>query len=195
MKAALYLRVSTTDQDTSMQRRDLMEMAQRRNFEVVDIYEDDGVSGAKTRRPELDRLLKDAKRGRFKVVAIWKLDRLGRSTPHLISLLETFQSYGIDLISLSEGLDFSTPSGRLMYTVIAAFAQFERDGIRERVRAGISNARAKGVRLGRPSNSVTAEQIAAKLSEGKNHAAVAAELGISRSSVFGILQRNRTAAM
>lgn len=193
MKAAIYARVSTGDQNCEMQLRDLRAMAEHRGFEIASEYIDNGVSGSKASRPELDRMLKDARKHRFSILLVWRLDRLGRSLVNLITLLEQLQGCGVCLASYSENLDFSTPTGRLMFQLVSAFAEFERASIVERVKAGIANARAKGVRLGRPSNRVTAEQIAAKLAEGKNHAAVAAELGISRSSVFGILQRNRAA--
>jgi DNA invertase Pin-like site-specific DNA recombinase len=133
-----------------MQVRDLRQIAERRGFEVVREYFDEGVSGAKSSRPALDEMLADAKRGKFRVLLVWKLDRLGRSLAHLVRLLEDLRACNVELVSFSEGLDFTTTTGKLLYQVLSAFAEFERDCIRERVRAGMRNARSKGKRIGRP---------------------------------------------
>ena len=144
-QAAIYGRVSTlTNQSVEMQARDLRQLAERRSFEVVREYFDEGVSGAKSSRPALDEMLADAKRGKFRVLLVWKLDRLGRSLAHLVRLLEDLRACNVELVSFSEGLDFTTTTGKLLYQVLSAFAEFERDCIRERVRAGMRNARAKG---------------------------------------------------
>ena len=148
---AIYGRVSTlTNQSVEMQLRDLRQLAERRGFEVVREYCDEGFSGAKSSRPALDEMLTDAKRGKFRVLLVWKLDRLGRSLAHLVRLLEDLRACNVELVSFSEGLDFTTTTGKLLYQVLSAFAEFERDCIRERVRAGMRNARAKGKRIGRP---------------------------------------------
>jgi DNA invertase Pin-like site-specific DNA recombinase len=150
-QAAIYGRVSTlTNQSVEMQARDLHQLAERRSFEVVREYFDEGVSGAKSSRPALDQMLADARRGKFRVLLVWKLDRLGRSLAHLVRLLEDLRSCNVELVSFSEGLDFTTTTGKLLYQVLSAFAEFERDCIRERVRAGMRNARAKGRPIGRP---------------------------------------------
>jgi DNA invertase Pin-like site-specific DNA recombinase len=117
---------------------------------LVKEYCDEGVSGAKKSRPALDKMLADGCAGRFDAILVWKLDRLGRSLIHLVRLMEDFQRLGIELVSFSEGLDFTTTTGKLLYQIISAFAEFERDCIRERVLAGMRNARAKGKRIGRP---------------------------------------------
>ena len=159
MRAAIYARVSTTThQSVEMQLRDLRELADRRGFEIVDEYCDEGISGSKDSRPGLNRLLADAKTGKFSVVLVWKLDRLGRSLVHLVRLMEDFQRLGIELVSFSEGLDFTTTTGKLLYQIICAFAEFERDCIRERVRAGMRNAKAKGKRIGRPPRTWLSEE-------------------------------------
>ncbi len=150
MQAAIYARCSTFDQNTDMQLRDLRRLAKQRGFEIAKEYVDKGESGGKTSRPSLDEMLKDARRGRFRILLVWKLDRLGRSVKHLIELLEDFKAWNVQLVSFSEGLDFTTTAGRLFYTLLGAFAEFEKDTIAERVRAGLRNAKAKGVRLGRP---------------------------------------------
>jgi DNA invertase Pin-like site-specific DNA recombinase len=150
-QAAIYGRVSTlTNQSVEMQARDLRQLAERRSFEVVREYFDEGVSGAKSSRPALDEMLADAKRGKFRILLVWKLDRLGRSLTHLVRLLEDLCACNVELVSFSEGLDFTTTTGKLLYQVLSAFAEFERDCIRERVRAGMRNARAKGKSIGRP---------------------------------------------
>ncbi len=151
MKTAIYASVSTTtNQSVEMQLRDLRELADRRGFEIVGEYCDEGVSGARNSRPGLDRLLADAEARQFSVILVWKLDRLGRSLVHLVRLMEDFRRLDIELVSFSEGLDFTTTTGKLLFQIISAFAEFERDCIRERVRAGMRNAKAKGKRIGRP---------------------------------------------
>ena len=150
-QAAIYGRVSTlTNQSVEMQVRDLRQLAEHRRFEIVREYFDEGISGAKSSRPALDEMLADAKRGKFRVLLVWKLDRLGRSLAHLVRLLEDVRACNVELVSFSEGLDFTTTTGKLLYQVLSAFAEFERDCIRERVRAGMRNARAKGRPIGRP---------------------------------------------
>lgn len=150
MKAAIYARVSTFDQNVRMQLNDLRRLAKQRGFELWKEYVDAGQSGGTTSRPSLDAMLADAQRGRFRVLLVWKLDRLGRSASHLISLLEDFKTWNVQLVSFSEGLDFTTTAGKLFYTLLGAFAEFEKDTIRERVRAGLRAARARGIKLGRP---------------------------------------------
>src|SRR5258706_13552041 len=151
MRAALYARVSTSDkgQDPEVQLRELREYCQRRGFTITGEYVDIGVSGSKDSRPQLNRLLAAAHRRQCDAVLVWKLDRFGRSMKHLVNSLAEFESLGVAFISLKESLDLTTPAGRLMFGIISAMAEFERDLIRERVRAGISNRRAKGFRVGR----------------------------------------------
>jgi len=151
-RAAIYARVSTTNngQDPSMQTRELDEYSQRRGWTVVGEYVDVGISGTKERRPRLDALIADAGRRRFDVVVVWKFDRFARSVSHLLRALENFQALGVEFVSLSEQLDTSTPTGKMIFTVLGAVAELERSLIVERVRAGMRNARAKGKRIGRP---------------------------------------------
>jgi len=141
-----------------MQLCDLRELADCRGFEIVGEYCDEGISGSKDSRPGLNRLLANAEAGKFSVVLVWKLDRLGRSLVHLVRLMEDFRRLGIELVSFSEGLDFTTTTGKLLYQIICAFAEFERDCIRERVRAGMRNAKAKGKRIGRPPRTWLSEE-------------------------------------
>lgn len=148
--AAIYARVSTGDQNPEMQLRDLRRMAKQRGFGVWKEYVDKGESGGKTSRPALDEMLKDAQHGHFNVLLVWKLDRLGRSLIHLVKLFENFKAWNVQLVSYGEGLDFTTEMGKLYYHLLGAFAEFEKGTIKERVKAGLRNARAKGKRLGRP---------------------------------------------
>jgi len=131
-----------------MQLRELQEHCQRRGWEIVGEYIDAGISGSKASRPELNRLMADAKRRKLDAVLVWKLDRFGRSLKHLVNSLAEFESLGVAFISLKESLDLTTPAGRLMFGVIAAMAEFERDLIRERVKAGIAYRRSKGLPCG-----------------------------------------------
>jgi DNA invertase Pin-like site-specific DNA recombinase len=150
MRVALYARVSTTDQHTENQLEELRRYAVARNWQTFAEYVDRGVSGAKESRPALDGLMKDAKRRRFDAVLVWRLDRLGRSLSHLVRVLDELQSLGVAFVSLAESLDATTAAGKLMTHLLAAFAEFERGRIQERVRAGLARVRAQGKTLGRP---------------------------------------------
>lgn len=179
-KVAIYCRVSTTaGQSVEMQLRDLRQLAQQRGFEIVGEFCDEGVSGSRDSRPQLDKMLSDAQRGKFQGILIWRLDRLGRSLQNLVRLFESFQSWNIALISFGEGLDFSTSMGKLFYQLSGAFAEFERDCIRERVRAGLRNAVAKGKTLGRPRKVVDTVRIAELRSAGRSWRRIARQLGMS----------------
>jgi DNA invertase Pin-like site-specific DNA recombinase len=149
-RCAVYCRVSATGQDPTMQVRELREYCKLRGWTICDEYIDRGISGTRDSRPQLDRLMADAHRRRFDVVAVWKFDRFARSVSHLLRSLETFSTVGIEFASLSEQIDTSTPTGKMVFTVLGAVAELERSLIAERVRAGLRNAKAKGKRLGRP---------------------------------------------
>src|SRR5688572_12940570 len=148
VRAAIYARVSTTDQTCDNQLLELHRYIADRGWTGVD-YVDRGISGAKDRRPALDTLLVDARRRRFDVLVVWRLDRLGRNLRHLVTLLEEMQALGIAFVSLAEGIDATTPAGKLQMHILAAIAEFERARIAERVRAGLARVKAKGQRLGR----------------------------------------------
>jgi DNA invertase Pin-like site-specific DNA recombinase len=183
-RVALYARVSTLNgQHPEMQLSELREYASRRGWEIAGEYLDEGVSGAKESRPALNRLMADAHRRRFEVVLCWKIDRFGRSLKHLVNALADLDSYAVAFVSLSDNLDLSTPSGRLMFQIIGAMAEFERALIQERVRAGLRNARAKGKRLGRPRVTVDVPRIAALRAQGLSWASIAATLGIGEGTV------------
>jgi DNA invertase Pin-like site-specific DNA recombinase len=151
-RAVLYLRVSTLDQTTANQERELREVAERMGCEIVKVYKDHGISGSKGRdkRPAFDKLCRDAARREFDVVMAWSVDRLGRSLQDLVVFLSELHSLGIDLLLHQQGLDTTTPSGKAMFGMMGVFAEFERAMIQERVRAGLARAKAEGKRLGRP---------------------------------------------
>jgi len=193
IRAALYARVSTVNkgQDVGLQLDELRQIAAQRGWLVTEerVYVDDGVSGAKETRPALDRMMADAQAGRFEIVAVWKLDRLGRSVQHVLSLLDQLGTQGIQFVSVRDpGLDTTTPAGRLFTAIIAAFASFERDIIRERVIAGVRRAQAAGKHCGRPRVDLELRPAVAMLKEGRGLREVAAILGVSRSTLRRRLQ-------
>jgi len=150
VNAAIYARVSTTDkgQNTEVQLSALRPFCSIRNWEYTE-YIDEGVSGAKESRPAFNRLMTDAQQRKIDVIVVWKLDRFSRSLRHLVNTLNDLQSLGIDFVSYSEHLDFTTPTGKLMVNIIAAFAQFERDLMSERIKAGMQHVKSKGKHVGR----------------------------------------------
>ena len=184
-RVALYGRVSTLThgQDVELQLRELREYAGARGWTITAEYVDRGVSGSLESRPELNKLVADAHRRRFDIVLCWKVDRFGRSLKHLVNALADLDAYGVAFVSLRDNLDLSTPSGRLMFQIIGAMAEFERALIQERVRAGLRNARAKGKRLGRPRVTVDVPRIAALRAQGLSWASIAATLGIGEGTV------------
>jgi DNA invertase Pin-like site-specific DNA recombinase len=191
MRAAIYARVSTghNSQSPEMQLRELREYCQRRGWELVGEYVDAGVSGANDSRRELDRLIADAHRRRFDVLAVWKFDRFARSVSHLLRALETFQALGIEFVSLSEQVDTSTPTGKMIFTVLGAVAELERSLIAERVKAGLRNARAKGKKLGRPRATVDTRRIAALRASGASWPTIARETGLGVATVHSAFRR------
>jgi DNA invertase Pin-like site-specific DNA recombinase len=188
MKAAIYARVSTFDQEPENQLAELRRYVAARGWTAVE-YVDRGVSGAKDRRPALDQLVADARRRRFDVLVCWRLDRLGRNLKHLITLLEDLQALGVAFVSLNEGIDATTPAGKLQVHILGAIAEFERARIAERVKAGLQRARAQGKRLGRQPYAITDAQFATVLHLSLRGAAQA--LGVSHSVVhrFRLLLR------
>ena len=169
-----------------MQLRELREYCERRGWTVAGEYVDTGISGAKDRRPELDRLMADAHKRRFDVIAVWRFDRFARSVSHLLRALDTFRVLGIEFVSLSESLDTATPAGRMVFTVLGAVAELERSLIAERVRAGLRNARAKGKKLGRPRRIVDAHRVASLRAQGMGWKRVAGELGVGVGTLYRI---------
>jgi len=184
--AALYARVSTKKQDNETQLRQLREYADRRGLVVADYV--DVISTGKEFRFNLQRLMTDARLKLFDVVIVARFDRFARSTRELVTALEEFQVLGIHFISLSESIDTSTPAGKMVFTMISAFAEFERNIIRERVRAGIEKARSKGKRLGRPKRIVDKEKVAFLSAAGQSVAQISRKLGVSRRTAARILK-------
>jgi DNA invertase Pin-like site-specific DNA recombinase len=184
MRAAIYARVSTNNgQDPHMQTRELREYCKRRGWEIAGEYVDVGVSGAKDSRPELNELIADAHRRQFDAVIVWKFDRFARSVSHLLRALETFQALGIEFVSLTEGVDTSTPTGKMVFTVLGAVAELERSLIRERVKAGLRNAKAKGKHVGRPKVALDGSHIARLRAQGLSWLKIADKLGVGEGTV------------
>lgn len=185
MNVAIYARVSTVSaQSPEMQLNELREYCERRSWNLVGEYVDQGVSGSKDSRPELNRLMVDAHKRSFDVVAVWKFDRFARSVSHLLRALDTFKALGIEFVSLSESLDTATPAGRMVFTVLGAVAELERSLIAERVRSGMRNARAKGRRLGRKPVSIDLPRIQKLRSAGNSFAAISKQTGLSVGVIF-----------
>ena len=189
MKVGIYARVSTLDkgQDTEVQLRDLRSYTQARGWIIADEYVDKGQSGAKDRRPELDRLMKDVRKRKIDLILCWRLDRLGRSLKHLILTLDELQSIGVGFVSYNENLDLTTSTGRLMFQLLGAFAEFERNLIKERVKAGLANAKAKGAKLGRPSPKFDEEELIRLRKSGLTIRGIAERLNLRKSFVHKTL--------
>ena len=199
-RVAIYLRVSTAEQNTRNQRRDLKAAAERHGWSVADFYEDEGISGAKGRddRPGLDAMLKAVTRREFDMVAAWSVDRLGRSLTGLLDVLGELHANGVGLYLHQQGLDTTTPSGRAMFQMMGVFAEFERAIIRERVKAGIARARAEGVKLGRKSIEETdakkTSAIRALLARKTGIRRIARDLGVGVGTIIRIRDQSRNLA-
>ena len=184
MRVAIYARVSTVNgQSPEMQLAELREYASRRGWEIFSEYVDSGISGSKESRPELNRLMADAHTRRFDVVLCWKVDRFGRSLKHLVNALADLDAYGVAFVSLRDNLDLSTPTGRLMFQIIGAMAEFERSLIQERVRAGLRNAKLKGKTLGRPLRIVSRDEMKRLREQGASFREIAKAVGASPGTV------------
>jgi DNA invertase Pin-like site-specific DNA recombinase len=189
LRVAFYARVSTSrDQDPQLQLDELHQVARQRGWQVVGEFTDKGISGAKDRRPQLDKLMSLAHRGGVDVVAVWKFDRFARSTRHLVTALDDFRSRGIDFVSLRDAIDTTTPTGRFTFSVIAAVAELERELIRERTIAGIEAARRRGSRPGRPPVKFDVDKARRLQAEGKSIRAIGRELGVAPATVHRALQ-------
>lgn len=190
MRAALYARQSRTTgaQNRDTQLRELSEYCQRRGWEIAGEYVDVGMCGAKEQRPELDRLLAECRKRRVDAVVVYRYDRFARSLRQLVNALEEFRALGIEFVSLHEGVDTSTPNGRLVFGIFTSIAEFERQLIRERVRSGLAVARARGKRIGRPRKIVDAVKIARLRAEGASWRTIAAQLGVSVGTAYNVAQ-------
>jgi DNA invertase Pin-like site-specific DNA recombinase len=189
MKVALYARVSTNNgQHPEMQLGELREYAGRRDWEVSGEYVDEGISGARERRPALDRLWADCRKRRVDAVVVYRYDRFARSLRQLVNALEEFRALGIEFVSLHEGVDTSTPNGRLVFGIFATIAEFERELIRSRVRSGLASAKANGKKLGRPRVTVNAGQVATLRAAGASWQVISQRLGIGVGTACRALQ-------
>jgi DNA invertase Pin-like site-specific DNA recombinase len=190
MRVAIYARVSTTDQNCEMQLRELREYAKRRKWQVAGEYVDTGWSGAKASRPELDRLMRDAQARRFDCVAVWKLDRWGRSVANCLASIQELRCLGMRWLAITQNLDTdeSNPMSRFMLTIMAAFAEFEREMIRERVKAGMAAAKARGKRLGRPRVVFDRGKVATLSARGYSVRRIAVKLGVGAGTVHRVLR-------
>jgi DNA invertase Pin-like site-specific DNA recombinase len=179
MRVALYARVSTLrGQHSEVQLVELREYITRRGWRVVGEYVDEGISGARERRPELDRLWSDCRKRKVDAVVVYRYDRFARSLRQLVNALEEFRALGIDFVSLHEGVDTSTPNGRLVFGIFASIAEFERELIRSRVRSGLAAAKARGKRLGRPRTGVDVAQVVRLRASGASWREVSEQMGI-----------------
>jgi DNA invertase Pin-like site-specific DNA recombinase len=188
-RVALYARVSTSNgqQDPEMQLRELREFAEHSGLAVTGEYVD-RMTGSKDSRPSLNRLMSDASRRKFDAVLVWKLDRFGRSLRHLVNAIAELEAIGVAFISFRDNLDLTTPSGRLMFQIIGAMAEFERSLIQERVRGGLRNAKAKGKKLGRPRIYVDTERVNGLRASGSSWRTIAQELGVGLGTVHRLAQ-------
>jgi DNA invertase Pin-like site-specific DNA recombinase len=185
LRAALYARVSTTDQSTSLQIDEGKGIIERKGWSLSRVYEDVGWSGSKAKRPALEELLSDARKGKFKILVVWRADRLFRSVAHMVSTLAELSALGIDFVSCTENFDTSTPTGRLLFHLVSAFGQFERDIIIERTRAGMAAAQRRGISVGRKRTRVDVEEARALVGEGISVRQAAKQLGVA----YSVLQR------
>ena len=187
-RTAVYARVSTLDQEPENQLAELRCYVRARSWPAAVEYVDRGVSGSTDSRPALNRLVADARRRRFDVLVVWRLDRLGRSLKHLITLLDDLQALGVAFVSLAEGIDATTPAGKLQMHILGAISEFERARIAERVKAGLAQARRRGRRLGRPATQISAADLQRTADLSVREAA--RQIGVSPT----VLHRARTAA-
>jgi DNA invertase Pin-like site-specific DNA recombinase len=197
VQAAVYARVSTlhNGQDSTIQTRELVEYCQRRGWEVFECYVDNGVSGKKDSRPELNRLMADAHSRRFDVVVVWRFDRFSRSVSHLCRALEIFNALKINFVSMIEQIDTTTPAGTFVFHVLAAVAQSERQTTVERVRGGLRNARARGKRLGRPRKTVDVAQINSLRASGHSWRSIAGVMKLSVGTVYTAARSQQAKAL
>ena len=186
--AALYLRVSSPDQHPETQLHDLRQMAAQRGLEIAGIYED-RITGTRASRPGLDRLMSDARQGKFQVLVVWSCDRLARSVRHFLETLDELNRLGVEFLSFREQLDTGGPLGRAVVIIVGAIAELERSLIVERVRAGLRRAKLEGRRLGRPPMQVNREALWEDRRGGRSITDLAQAYHISRSSVCKLLKQ------
>ena len=193
-RAALYARVSTFDQTTANQLLDLRQMAEQRGYQIAEEYVDHGISGATARRPALDKMMADARRGEFDIVVVWAPERLARSVKHFVEVLSELDHLGIAYLSYREQIDTAGPLGRAIMVIVSAIAELERSLIIERVRAGIRRAQLDGVHIGRPAMDIDRAAVLRDRARGLSLSEVAKLHRISRSMVCKILRQHAAAA-
>jgi DNA invertase Pin-like site-specific DNA recombinase len=183
LRVARYLRVSRVEQNVSLQEDETAELIARRGWKLTGTYVDHGVSGSRESRPELDRLLRDARRGKIDVVVVWKADRLFRSLRAMVTTLDEWASLKVNFVSTTEVFDTTTLQGRLMLHLMSAFAEFERGVIVERTKAGIAAARRRGARIGRPRARLDGEHLRELRQRGMSVRQIAASMGVGSSTI------------
>jgi DNA invertase Pin-like site-specific DNA recombinase len=187
-RAAVYLRVSTSDQTVENQRLAIGRYCEQHGWQIVQTYEDSGISGAEHDRPGLDRLKADCGRGRFNVVVVWKFDRLARSVSHLLETLELLRGHGVDFVSTSEAIDTTTAVGKMCLTMVASISEFERSLICDRVRAGMQRAKKDGKHCGRPRKGFDAELVLRLSGAGLSLRQIAKQAGVSYGTIHRFLK-------
>ena len=186
MKTAIYARVSTDEQTTDNQVIKLKQVAERNGWDLETVYSDT-ISGAKSKRPELEKMMQSVMRKEVDIVMVWSVDRLGRSLQHLITLLSDIHSKDVDLYLHQQGIDTTTPSGKMMFQMLGVFSEFERGMIQERVKAGLERARSEGKRLGRPTiPPITVRKIQSLRASGLSYRAISRKTGISLGKVHAV---------
>jgi DNA invertase Pin-like site-specific DNA recombinase len=183
LRVARYLRVSRHDQDTALQADETAAFVKNRQWRLIDTYKDHGISGAKDRRPELDRLLADARKRKFDALIVYKADRLFRSLRHMVLTLDELAALGIAFVSTTEPFDTSTPSGKLLLHIVSAMAEFERSLLIERVKSGVAAARRRGARLGRPRAHLDVDRLRELRAQGLSVRKIAETLKVGSSTI------------
>jgi len=187
-RTAIYVRVSKPGQTTENQIRELTPYCKQRDFEIVQIFEDHAISGAKESRPSLDELMLKARKRAFDIVLVWKFDRFARSTTHLLTALNEFKDLNIDFISFSEGIDTTTSVGKMVFTFLGAVAEFERSLITERVNSGIQRAKENGVKFGRPRKGFDIQKALSLRNQGFGYRKLAKELNVSIGTIHSFFK-------
>jgi DNA invertase Pin-like site-specific DNA recombinase len=189
VKAVAYLRVSTSDQSTDSQLDAIQGHAVPKGLEIVQVFEDEGISGARRSRPALDQMMASVRHGEAQAVIVYKIDRLGRSMYHLVNLVDELGRLGVDLVSVTEPhMDTTTPSGKMLFGIMASMAEYERSLIAERVRAGMASAKKRGKRVGRPKAVLSRTQLRSLKEQGLSNSEVARLLKVSRPTLIRELQ-------
>lgn len=191
MKIAVYIRVSTKEQREDIQLDDIQKYCEFKNYQNVTYFKDLGESGAKHSRPQLDLMLDQIRKGHFDAVLCWKFDRIGRSTVHLISIMQELKSLNVDFISIKENIDTTSSMGKMIFGIFAVLAEFERDTIRQRTKAGIDLAKSNGVHCGRPETycQKTREEIFSMFNNGMKPDKIAKKMKMHRATVYRIIKK------